>query len=121
MKIAKNILREIANEYGVNLSLSEAKETLAMLDEISGDGFYEIDGMDFRIIHEDCIDGIHTEEIEELTKECYLGGADIPYWIEIDWEKTAENVRQADGYGNHFGCYDHNEMYTDGWYIFRVN
>lgn len=124
MKIAKNILREIANEYGVNLSLSEAKEVLNTLHVMTNTDsyfYFEVGGMEFRLINEDCIDGIHTEEIEELVKECYLGSADIPYWIEIDWEKTAENVRQSDGYGHHFSHYDGNELYTDDWYIFRTN
>lgn len=119
MKTAKNILREIANEYGITLSLSEAKEILDTLDNLSGDEVIEIDGMEFRLIHKDDIDDIHTEEIEDIVKDCY--GIDIPDWVEIDWEQTAENVRQADGYGHHFAIYDHNELYTDGWYIFRTN
>lgn len=121
MKTAKNILREITRKYNIDLTLSEAKEILAEIDFGIGDFSLEIDNMEFRIIHEDDIDSIHTEEIEEMTKDIFLGGNEIPWWIEIDWEKTAENVRQADGYGHHFATYDGEELYTDDWYIFRVN
>jgi hypothetical protein len=35
-----------------------------------------------------------TEYTEELCKELGYIADDFPWWIEIDWEETAENVKQ---------------------------
>lgn len=125
MKTAKNILREICNEYNIDLDLRDTKEAFSSLySNLYGKVFdfsFELDGMEFRIIDEDFINDIHTEEIEELTKDCYLDGNDLPWWVEVDWEETAKNLRDTDGYGHHFNHYDGGELYTDGWYIFRTN
>jgi hypothetical protein len=40
-------------------------------------------------------DDYFTEYTKELLKECGYIPDDFPDWIEVDWEKTAENV-QAD-------------------------
>tara|TARA_R110000803_G_scaffold198484_2_gene262238 strand:+ start:240 stop:623 length:384 start_codon:yes stop_codon:yes gene_type:complete len=88
---------------------------------------WEAGGAEYRIICEDVIEEIHTEEVKDLTIDCYFNGTDLHKntWIEIDWEKTAENVRKSDGYGNHFSHYDgsEEEFRLDGvwYYVFRVN
>lgn len=33
-----------------------------------------------------------VEYCEELCKDCGYLSSDLPWWIEIDWEKTAENI-----------------------------
>ncbi len=87
---------------------------------------WEADGAEYRIICEDVIEEIHTEEVKDLTQDAYLNTTDLEklWWIEIDWEKTAENVRQADGYGHHFSTYDgsEEEFILDGgsYYVFRI-
>ena len=88
----------------------------------------------YRFISDTAIEDIHTEEIKELVQDCYLNGTDLDkyWWIAIDWEKTAENCRNEDGYGHHFGRYDGSEEeydFTDvegsgvtfSYWIFRTN
>jgi len=85
----------------------------------------------WRFINEDEIDDIAKDEIQELVKDTYLYDFDFDklWWIEIDWEKTAENVISADGYGHHFATYDGNEyewefiseMVKENYYIFRTD
>ena len=88
----------------------------------------------YRFIADTAIEDIHTEEIKELVQDCYLGGTDLDkyWWIAIDWEETAENCRNEDGYGHHLNRYDGSEEeynFTDvegsgvtfGYWIFRTN
>ena len=69
----------------------------------------------------DC--NVARDEIQELVQDCYLNGTDLDkyWWIEVDWDKTAKNVIDADGYGHHFATYDHEEYYYEGCYFFRTN
>lgn len=49
-----------------------------------------------------------VESMQEMVEECFLGGKELPDFIEIDWDKTAENLRQ-----------DYNSVDFDGveyWY-----
>ena len=86
-----------------------------------------IDGNEYRFIDADVIDEIAVEEIKEVVQDCYLNGTDLDklWWIEIDWEKTADNCISADGYGHHFSHYDGSEeeavLLGSNWYIFRTN
>ena len=56
-----------------------------------------------------------------------MGGIDLDkhWWIELDWEKTAQNCLDADGYGHHFSGYDGSEFECEfggeEYSIFRVN
>ena len=87
--------------------------------------FIYIENKQFRFISENTIQNIYHDEQKDLIEECYLGGKQLPDWIEIDWESTIENVLQSDGYGHHFSSYDGSEesLSYDGelWYIFRTN
>jgi hypothetical protein len=89
--------------------------------------YWGADGAEYRIISEDVIEEIHTEEVKEQTIDCYLNGTNLDklWWIAIDWEETARNVRESDGYGHHFSHYDHSEQefrLDRVWYhVFRVN
>jgi|SaaInlStandDraft_1057018.scaffolds.fasta_scaffold00360_34 hypothetical protein len=85
------------------------------------DFYWEADGAEYRIICEDVIEEIHTEEL----KDALCADFEKLWWIEVDWEKTAQNVRDSDGYGNHFSHYDHSEeefrLDRTWYYVFRVN
>lgn len=35
-----------------------------------------------------------VDAMRELVEECYLGGKELPSFIEIDWQKTADNLEQ---------------------------
>ena len=82
----------------------------------------DIDGSEYRFIHEDAIERIHRQEIEELVNDCYLGGKEIPDVVRryFDYDSFARDCRISDGYGHHFASYDGEELEADGWYIFRV-
>ncbi|BAV81023.1 hypothetical protein [Vibrio phage RYC] len=75
---------------------------------------------EFRIIDEDAIDQIWTDSLIDLIKDCHEGLHDLPDFVEIDWEKTAENCK-VDGKGHHFSSYDGEEHSAQGFYIFRTN
>ena len=102
-----------------------------LLDELDSkmytknDFFIDIDGAEYRFINADAIWYIYRDEQEELIKDCYLSDVEIPYWLEINWEETCENILSADGYGNHFSTYDGSELeFTlngEIWCIFRTN
>ena len=107
------------------LSTADPDEVESLIDLIDTekDFYIEIDGIEYRVIREDVIDDIATYEIKDIVQDCYLNGTDLDkyWWIEIDWEKTAQNCIEADGYGHHFNSYDGSEEYEDGWYFFRTN
>lgn len=60
-----------------------------------------------RFIHEDGMDRIWTDSLIELIQDCY-DLSDVPDFVEIDWEATAENCK-VDGMGHHFNSYDGGE------------
>lgn len=112
-------------DLDIETTKEERQELLDSLNE-ENDFYWEADGAEYRIICEDVIEEIHTEEVEELVKDAYFNGMDLDkyWWIEIDWEKTAENLRQSDGYGHHFSHYDGSEeefrLDRVWYYVFRV-
>ena len=115
------ILEKIGADHG---NTEEGCYNIAHLDGCAeGNDFTcEIDGREFRFIHEDAIERIHREEIEYFVDDCYLGGKEIPDVIRryFDYDSFARDCRISDGYGHHFAQYDGNELEADGWYIFRV-
>jgi len=125
MNTAENILLEIANEYSIDISDDDMKaEYIDIIESAmpSSEFIIELDGMMFRVIHEDSIREIYQDSQEELIKDCYFPTLqEIPWWLEIDWKTTVQNCLDSDGYGNYFSTYDGSELYTDGFYIFRTN
>jgi len=123
--IAKNIFNVLKSTYDIDiLDEDQRQEYIDTIENAieSDSSTIELDGMEFRLINEDAIREIYQDEQEELIKDCYLSNLkEIPWWLEIDWEKTVENVLDSDGYGHHFASYDGGELYTDGYYIFRTN
>ena len=112
----------IKDELDLEPTKDEMQDLLYEMD-IKDDVYADLYGTEWRIIHEDVIDEIATDEIKDLVQDCYLNGTDLDkhWWIEIDWEKTARNCITADGYGHHFSSYDGSEYELNGWYFFRVN
>lgn len=117
---------EMIQDLQLDINRDEVREIERYLNS-DNDFYVEIDGEEYRFINEDAIWDIYVEGIEEITKECYLciGQKDLPWWIDIDWEGTAENCLQADGYGHHFASYDGIEheykLGEENYYIFRTN
>ena len=120
-------IREVFNVFRNELGLSFVRDDACeLLDNLIDDSDFtiEIDGQEFRIIHDEYIRDIAQEEIAETIQECYFSvpmNQEIPWWIEIDWDKTVQNCIDADGYGHHFSHYDGSEYEAGNWYIFRTN
>lgn len=114
----------ISDSLGIHISQDELEELDIEMNK-KNDFHLEIGGNEYRFISESSIEDIYYDGQVELIKECYLGGKELPWWIEIDWEKTVENVLSSDGYGNHFSGYDGSEetftYNTELWYVFRTN
>jgi len=124
--IKRQILEFISEELELDINREEVKEFEDQLNS-ENDFYIEIDGNEYRVIHQETIWETFVEEIRQTVEDCYLGGIDLDkfWWIELDWEKTAKNCLDADGYGHHFSGYDGSEFeYTFGeedYYIFRTN
>lgn len=109
-------------DLDIEATKEERKELLELLEN-ENDFHWEADGSEYRIISEEAIEEIHQDEIREFVEENYVDSN--LWWIEIDWEQTAENVRSSDGYGNHFATYDGDEqefrLDREWFYVFRTN
>ena len=124
----RNILEFIANNLELEVNRNEVRDIVNEIRTGSWTDFYaNIDGEEYRFIHEDYIWDIYVEGIKDLTQDGYLGGTDLDkhWWIEIDWEQTAKNCYGADGYGHHFGSYDGGEFMVNLdsalYHVFRTN
>ena len=115
---------EVLKEIKTTLEIAsfESGELEELCENLGSDDFtIELDGCEYRFIDEDSIDSIYEDAIKELVEDCYLGGVkEIPWWIEIDWAKTAQNCL-SDGYAHTFAHYDGMEHTVEGYYIFRTN
>ena len=120
--ITRQILEFISEELELDINREEVKEFENQLN-LENDFYIEIDGNEYRVINADAIWDIFVEEIKDITEECYTGK--LEWWIAVDWEETAENCLQADGYGHHFSGYDGSELECEfgeeDYYIFRTN
>jgi len=109
-------------DLDIETTKEERSELFDLLDT-QNDFTWEADGSEYRIISENVIEEVHQDEIREFVEENYVDSN--LWWIEIDWERTAENVRQADGYGHHFATYDGNEqefeLNKEWFHVFRIN
>jgi hypothetical protein len=122
LKLLKETLEEITE-------LEIQDNDLDMLNDLmytKNDFHFEIDKQEYRCINADAIWSIYRDEQEDCIRDSYFSTLDeIPWWLEIDWERTCENLLNADGYGNHFNHYDgsENEFRHENelWYLFRTN
>jgi hypothetical protein len=125
--MTRDILECIAHELDLPINRDEVRELEDKLFNDYDDFFAEIDGQEYRFIHEDYIWEIYKDEIQETTEQCYFDGTKLNklWWLAIDWEQTAENCFSADGYGHHFAYYDGSEyehkIGDSLYYIFRTN
>ena len=113
------VLKEIKTTLGIiNFDSDELQE---LCDNLGCDDFtIKLGGCEYRFIDEDAIDSIYEDAIRDLVEDCYLCGAEkMPWWIEIDWEKTAQNCL-VDGYAHTFATYDGMEYTVESYYIFRI-
>ena len=88
-------------------------------ESIEDDAHIDIGGYSVNVISEEVIDDLWHDSLIEQIKDCYDLYL-IPHFIEIDWDATAENCK-IDGLGHHFAHYDHEEHYSEPYYIFRTN
>lgn len=118
----RDVLECISQELDLAIDRDEVRELEEKLYTEYDDFWIELDGEEYRFIHEDFIWDIYVDSIKEMVEDCY--DIKAPDWLVIDWEQTAENC-YADGYGHHFAHYDGNEyehkIGGELYYIFRTN
>jgi hypothetical protein len=123
IKNARNILEtsiDAVDGSPTDYTFDELKSLMVeILDNAENDYWLELEGGEVRLIHDDSIDQIWTDALIGQVKECY-NLDDIPSFISIDWEQTAENCK-VDGMGHCFAGYDHEEHKSGDWNIFRTN
>ena len=123
IKKARNILETCIGAVDSRPSDYTLDELKTLMEEIlnNSENDFELDleGGEVRLIHDDEIDEIWTSSLIDLIKECYPLD-EIPSFVVIDWEQTAENCK-VDGMGHHFSGYDGSEHESEGWNIFRTN
>jgi len=97
-----------------------------IFNNISTDDF-TIDDLpcgDVRLIHENEVDQIWSDELKQTIEECYdlSSISDLPSFIvvEIDWDTTINNAK-IDGMGHCFAQYDGEAHYSSPFHIFRTN
>jgi hypothetical protein len=126
--MTKKQIKELRNElidWNIDVADDELDDLVGSSDE--QDFCIVLDGKEYRFIDDKFIWDIYVDEIQQVTEECYLSGinTDNLWWIAIDWEKTAQNCFNADGYGHHFAGYDGDELEIrlngDLYYFFRTN
>lgn len=117
-----NIVDYMLSHSGDSVSIESYIELVELVENASDDESIEHSDMcrEFRLISDSDIDEIYQEYIEEMVKDCYLPNCEIPSFLAIDWEQTAENCK-TDGYGHSFSGYDHSEENINGTYIFCTN
>lgn len=122
----RDVLDFVKDDLELETHKDEMRDLIDALED-EDDFTIEIDGNEYRFIDAAEIDDIAVEEIKLIVQDCYLNGIDLDkhWWIEIDWEQTADNCISADGYGHHFSTYDGSEeearLLNRDWYIFRTN
>lgn len=114
---------DLAHELDIKITKDEWSE---FKEKYGDDDFHiEMGGNEYRFILEGSIDDIYYDSQKDLIEECFMPREGLPSWIEIDWDTTIENVKNADGYGHHFSGYDGSEEYVTfddyAYYIFRTN
>jgi hypothetical protein len=121
-KQIKDLWEFVKDDLSLEADKGDIRDLIDQMNE-DNDVYWECDSEEYRIIHTDVIDDIAEDEIKEIVQDCYLNGLDMDklWWIEIDWEQTADNCISADGYGHHFSSYDGSEQEWEDWYFFRVN
>lgn len=106
-------------ELAYMLKIKDQDELNTLTDLADNDDFFiEVDGAEYRIIHDDVILETFREEMRECIEDSY--DIDVPGFVEIDWRATINNCLQ-DGYGLHFSSYDGSELNCGNYYIFRTN
>lgn len=124
-KLRTKLYWRLLEDYNISAADDEIDDLVDSSDE--QDFCIELDGKEYRFIDDKYIWDIYVEEIQSVTEECYLNdiNTDNLWWIAIDWEKTAQNCFDADGYGHHFASYDGEELEImlngDLYYFFRTN
>ena len=110
---------KIAKEIDVSTLREDAR---AILDAEDGNDFIvDFGRIEYRIIHDNSIERIHREEIEELVDDCYLSEASDFCKRYFDYDSFARDCRINDGYGHHFASYDGEEIEVGDWHVFRIN
>ena len=114
-------LKEIKEVLSIDKYDSTELEELVLELSSSKDFICELDGAEYRFIHENAIEDTFAKSAQEMIEDCY-GIDKLPSIISrhIDWDGIVDDCRM-DGYGHHFSSYDDSEENVEDWYIFRTN
>jgi len=110
--------RSVVSE--VLTSTIPASEVIEACDSLEYSEHFNLDGGEYRVIHDDYLFSTYLDEFQELVQDCYLPSG-FPSWLYIDWEASASDVVSQAGYAHHFSSWDgdfHKEV--AGYNIFRV-
>lgn len=122
MGLKKQIKEFIQDELGLNAHSQKVEQ---LKDKIlkSHDFYIEIEDQEYRFISEFEVWNIYVEELKDRILDCY--DLNLPDFLAIDWDETAQNCYSTDGYGHTFAIADGDEMiaYFEGelYHIFRIN
>lgn len=117
--IAVKIFKDLEFIFSIKTTPEQRQDYINEINEAikSSDSIVKIDNSIFRIINEKNIREIYQKE-KELELKLNL---DIPSWVEIDWTKTVQNCLNAEGYESHFNGGKYASLWSNGYYIFRIN
>lgn len=104
----------------------ELKKLLEMMVNNNDFIFEFVNGQEYRVINDEVIYEIYCDEQEETLLDVYPHiFKDLPWWVELDLDKTIQNILDADGYGNLFASYDGDEYEVNFegelFHFFRTN
>jgi len=91
MKKMKELKEIIEDTLDVKIKTQELHDLDDLLNS-KNDFTFEVDGGEYRFISDNLIEDIYHDEQIDLIEEVFLGGKELPSWIEIDWDKTINNV-----------------------------
>ena len=120
LKDHAEILREIKNT--LDIVQFDSDELQELCDNLGDADFnIELDGAEYRFIHNSEIENVFADSIQEMVESCYDLSATPDFIISnLDWDGIVRDC-MVDGYGHHFSSYDGSEHEVTNYYIFRTN
>lgn len=123
------IALQIAKAINVSDLREDARTILEAFEDAKDSSNFTVDfgKIEYRIIHDNVIERVHRESIEELVDDCYglerikQNMGNLAYYLEFDYDSLASDSRMSYGYGHHFASYDGEEIEVENWHIFRTN
>jgi hypothetical protein len=124
----RGIVEAILTYYHYNITYAElldsARNKFGVDSNVTSDNYWEIGGLEFRVIHRNYIEEVFEETVKELYEDCYYSKIkNLPIILQdsFDWKKVALQVHANEGYAPTFATYDHVTLESEDYFIFRTN